>query len=320
MKRGATDHWKMRELARLCHVPERYALAWANGTMERLWHYTAKYHPQGDIGTSPDWAICDACAWDCGKRADRPGQDSGKAAAFVAALLTAGWLDSDGRCRLIVHDWAQHADSSVKKTLENKGLSFFVPEKNNHPEKQISPAFPEPFLSSPQPIYETPKTPAPQAALVLDPPGAVRPDVPADASMPFGPVPQRKRRASHRTTEEVRRALGERCAWFDSTWEIGPWTDGKLPGMDAYERRVKERELALEVHAGAKRYSAKIAADPTIRVKFLQGWINDERWKDECQPAARPQRNGKQSFMESIEAELNEIAANGETFAGVKLT
>jgi hypothetical protein len=58
--------------------------------------------------------------------------------------------------------------------------------------------------------------------------------------------------------------------------------------MDAYELRVKEREMALEVHSGAKKYAAKIAADPTIKVKFLQGWINDERWKDENRiPMAR---------------------------------
>jgi hypothetical protein len=163
--------------------------------------------------------------------------------------------------------------------LENRGLSFFIPENNSQPEEQKTPAFPKPFLSYPKP-YENPQTPAPPAALVLDPSGSVRSDVAADASMPPGPGPQRKRRNGHRTTEEVRKALRERCAWFDATWEIGPWTDGKLPGMDAYERRVKERELALEVHAGAKRYKAKIDADPTIKVKFLQGWINDERWKD----------------------------------------
>ena len=309
MKRGATDHWKMREIARLCHVPERYALAWANGTMERLWHYTAKYHPQGDIGTSPDWAICDACAWDCGKRADRPGQDSGKAAAFVAALLTAGWLDSDGRCRLIVHDWAQHADSSVKKTLENKGLAFFVPEKNNHSGEQISPAFPKPFLSSPEPTYENPQTPAPQAALVFDSQSTVRSDV----------ATPKKRRNGHRTTEEIRRALGDRAKWWEETWKVYPCHEGMNDGMDAYERRVLDHGLALEIHAGAKKYAARSATDPTMKLKYFQGWLNSERWKDENLPAPSNRPNGKSSFMESIESELNEIAENGETFAGVKL-
>jgi hypothetical protein len=81
--------------------------------------------------------------------------------------------------------------------------------------------------------------------------------------------------------------------------------------MDAYERRVKERALALEIHAGAKRYKAKIAADPTAKVKFLQGWINDERWKDEnvISIPAPPKHEG---FVESVERVLGERARNGE--------
>ncbi len=53
MKRGAPDHWKMKELARLCHVPAPYGIPWANGVMERIWHYTAKYCLQGNIGKFP---------------------------------------------------------------------------------------------------------------------------------------------------------------------------------------------------------------------------------------------------------------------------
>ena len=96
MKRGAPDHWKMKELARLCGVPEPYALPWANGIMERLWHYTARFHPQGDIGTSPDWVICDACCWETRKRKDRPGQSAEKQERFIRALVDSRWLDENG--------------------------------------------------------------------------------------------------------------------------------------------------------------------------------------------------------------------------------
>ena len=146
MKRGTPDHWKMRELARLLNLPARFGIATANGIMERLWHYTAKFHPRGDIGASPDWAIADACGWSCGTRTDRLGQDSDKLAAFIDALVVARWLDRDKVCRLLVHDWADHADSSVKKWLKDRDLSFASLTLD---EGSDDPAFP--FLSFPEP-------------------------------------------------------------------------------------------------------------------------------------------------------------------------
>jgi hypothetical protein len=98
----------------------------------------------------------------------------------------------------------------------------------------------------------------------------------------------KRRRKGTRTTEEVRAALGPRTVWFDELWKVGPWEDGKLGGMDAYERRVTDHDLAVLVYKGAKRYRAKCDADPTMSVKFLQGWINDERWNDESAVAAKP--------------------------------
>lgn len=134
MKRGAPDHWKMRELARIMKVPVKYSLAWANGTMERLWHYTAKYHPQGDIGKAPNWAIAEACGWPVSS-----------AKELVDGLTACGWLDLDPKHRLIVHDWPDHADNTVKKTLKNRGLEFFLLEKVSTSAGKISPAFPKPL-------------------------------------------------------------------------------------------------------------------------------------------------------------------------------
>jgi len=189
---------------------------------------------------------------------------------------------------------SERATESVRTRYERRTNALPVRSRDSRDSESESESESDAEEKNPQP-------PAPQAALVLDLESPVRSDVAAP----------KKRRNGHRTTEEVRKALGERCAWFDATWEIGPWTDGKLPGMDAYERRVKERVLALEIHAGAKRYKAKIAADPTIKVKFLQGWINDERWKDEnvISIPAPPKHEG---FVESVERVLGERARNGE--------
>ena len=140
LKRGAPDHWKMAELARLLKVPARYGIAWANGVMERLWHYTAKYHPQGDIGAAPNWAIANACAW--------PSKD---ADALVDALVSSRWLEVSSRHRLLVHDWYQHADESTKKWLIRNHLQFFCPSMSVLEELKIPPA----LALAPAPAFTT---------------------------------------------------------------------------------------------------------------------------------------------------------------------
>ena len=63
-------------------MPEKFLLPWANGVMERLWHFAAMYTPCGDIGKIPDAAIARACnVW--------PESES---QIFIDALVAAGWL------------------------------------------------------------------------------------------------------------------------------------------------------------------------------------------------------------------------------------
>ena len=153
MKRGTPDHWKMKDLAVRLRIPRKYAITCANGIMERLWHYTAKYAPQGDIGRVPDEHIADACGWPTEHHSE-----------LVAALVGARWLDRDAKHRLIVHDWHDHADESVKKTLKNKGLQIIFPENSSQPDGKFQPAFPKPFLSLSSPMPE----PAAQGARVAN--------------------------------------------------------------------------------------------------------------------------------------------------------
>jgi hypothetical protein len=122
MKRGTPDHWKMKDFARRAGaglIRQPYALAWANGVLERLWHYAAKYCPQGDIGRVPDEEIAEVCCW-----------PRARAGELVQHLLASGWLDSSEKHRLLIHDWKDHCESSVKKTLQNRHLEFFFPESS----------------------------------------------------------------------------------------------------------------------------------------------------------------------------------------------
>lgn len=81
-----------------------------------------------------DEEIADVCCW-----------PTRKARALIDALVTAGWLDREpppllgenkslqkplgSGYRLLVHDWPDHADSAVIKTLKNRHLEFIFPEK-----------------------------------------------------------------------------------------------------------------------------------------------------------------------------------------------
>lgn len=113
MKRGAPDHWKMVELARLAEVPIMYGVPWANGVMERLWHYAAQYTPAGNIGNVPDGAIARACSW-----------PEDQAEKLINALCESRWLHRDPVNRLVVHDWHDHCEDSVHSKLARNHQYF----------------------------------------------------------------------------------------------------------------------------------------------------------------------------------------------------
>jgi hypothetical protein len=97
---------------------------------------------------------------------------------------------------------------------------------------------------------------------------------------PIREAVKKRSRSGKRGRAEIRIALGERLPWWEKIWEIFPCKDGETPGMDAFERRVHDHDLAQEIWKGAKRYAAKYAADPTIRLKYFSGWLTEERWMD----------------------------------------
>jgi len=111
MKRTALDNPKIDALCHALNVQRWGAI----GILESLWHFTAKHAVQGDIGRWSDRDLARFVGWTRG--------DS----RLIAGLLATKWLDSDPIHRLLVHDWAEHCDQSVRKTLVNRGLAFAVP-------------------------------------------------------------------------------------------------------------------------------------------------------------------------------------------------
>lgn len=84
----------------------------AIGYLEMLWHFTARFAPQGDIGRYSDTRIEAALDW------------SGRPGKLVEALANARWLDRHPKWRLLIHDWHDHADDSVRKRLARASLPF----------------------------------------------------------------------------------------------------------------------------------------------------------------------------------------------------
>lgn len=108
MKRGTPRHPKMFALAEALKVP----LSQAVGIMEMLWQFTADHCPRGNVGSIPDAAIAQSVAW------------SKKSTVLIEALCEVGFLERNAAHRLIIHDWPDHAESSVCKKLSRSGKDF----------------------------------------------------------------------------------------------------------------------------------------------------------------------------------------------------
>ena len=106
MKRNTPEHPKTLALMKALSISRLAAL----GLLEALWHFTARYAPQGDIGRWSDDHIANGVYWE---------SDPG---AMLAGLVASGWVDECRQNRFVIHDWADHMDEATKKALARKGL------------------------------------------------------------------------------------------------------------------------------------------------------------------------------------------------------
>lgn len=107
MKRSAWGHPKLERLGLRLDLPTWGVV----GIVESFWQWVGRYAPSGDVSRDlelmPRWI----------GYADGP--------RLIAALLDVGLLDQTEDGRLYVHDWHEHADDSVKKTLAREGKGFW---------------------------------------------------------------------------------------------------------------------------------------------------------------------------------------------------
>ncbi len=105
MKRGGPNHPKTYAFAEALGIRRPQAI----GTLELLFHFTAQYAPEGDVGRFDDKRIAAAMDW------------CGSVQKLIDALIATRWLDRHPVARLVVHDWSDHADRAVLQRLDRRG-------------------------------------------------------------------------------------------------------------------------------------------------------------------------------------------------------
>jgi hypothetical protein len=117
VKRGCLEHFKTARLARALSTPERPCdVAEALGILEALCnHFAPRSCPQGNVGRCEPWEIA------LGVRSTRDPEN------LVRALVASGWLDEHPEYGLLIHDWPEHADESVRKWLLRNKLPWLTP-------------------------------------------------------------------------------------------------------------------------------------------------------------------------------------------------
>lgn len=111
-KRSVLDHPKFTELQDALGQPKGMVIGW----LECLWHFTAKFTPQGNIGKYTDKQIERWLEW------------NGNEGDLIMALTKCGWIDQSDDHRLLVHDWHDHCDDATKKSLARSRLQFITSE------------------------------------------------------------------------------------------------------------------------------------------------------------------------------------------------
>ncbi len=99
MKRGTIGHWKMALFAQRLGVPHYAAV----GLIQSMWHAAAEYRPRGDVGAWSDAEFAFHLKWE-----GDPGE-------LIVALTETGWIDSHPEHRLVIHDWHEHCEDSVRR-------------------------------------------------------------------------------------------------------------------------------------------------------------------------------------------------------------
>jgi hypothetical protein len=301
MKRGTTEHPKFLDLCSQLSIP-RYA---ATGVLEALWHFTAKFAPQGDVGRFSNSAIARALQWE--HSSDE----------LIQALVDCGWVDKHETHRLVIHDWEEHSDYTLKRSLSRKKLDFVQPKSNDGAPRRDNGA-PDPTVAhhgatkSHTGVPEQPsgaqKPPhgAPVWTELADPPEPEPVPEPEPGPVP-DPEPEQNLFAANAASGSPSKS------WFNEkheTWyQDAYWNHtGKQDSRKAYEKIIGVLVKRGMSHDDAAKFLVLEAVNDRKRFELTEEWewrarlhpatwLNGERWTDEPSTTAKPNRGTNTRLM-----------------------
>lgn len=281
MKRGCPEHPKTLDLAARLNRPRRDTV----GLLELLFHFTAQYAPEGNIGRYSNKRIAAALDWTADP--DR----------LLSALIASGWVDQDPVHRLITHDWKDHCDRTTLQRLSRRGkLPLESPNQathesiltergmtsgGNHPPVEINPDGKGHDLGW-QPGGNRVATSLCQKSenqldteKVCTQIGSVRVTPPVPVPVPIAiaiaiPPPVT-------STDDG----FDFPAWFESLYALGPKKGFKhqARGAMATDPRIADQDFRREIETGWKLWAEYMAVEFHSK-RTLLDWFNDEGWKD----------------------------------------
>jgi hypothetical protein len=281
MKRGTPDHPKTLALRQDLNLPIYSAV----GLLELLWHFTAFYAPRGDIGRFSNQQIAAACGWD------------GDPDALVKAFISARWVDTNKRHRLIVHDWPEHADDAVHMALARRVTRFAdgtVPNMrrlNKKEREELEPLFCAHTKRTPRALPRQSQSPAPPRQ---SPAAADAPVRTGDARARLRSVVTEFAQQQQRPVEDVlqehsRTKSGAKMvnlaaidrasdAWVDSTLSDAEKALARWNRDHAEEKRAQQEQQRQEILQAFYDEHGTTEAAETVLASMLD---HPERTKDE---------------------------------------
>jgi len=254
MKHGTLRHPKLLALAKALNMRPYEAL----GLLEALLDWTFQYAVRGDIGRFSDAEIAAGIGY------------AGTPSRLVDALVVTRWLDACAQARLVVHDLAEHAPWSWRRSLQRRNVDFAVavtpvaPESGGTKEDRVG-----------GPVPPAP-TPAPASDLL------------SFASQTQGDAP------SPRPTE-----LG-----FETFWKPYPKKRHKPAAARAWKAVDGARHLepilaGVERWKGSEAWGRGFVEDPAT-------FLRQRQWEDDPRAAEPSGRERAAEILADLQASLKE--------------
>lgn len=272
MLRHAFASPKLAALARKLGIERCHAV----GVLEHLWYFTATQAPRGDVGRWTDEEIAAGIDW------------RGSPSDLVAALVSTRWLDACPGHRLLVHDWSEHCDQTVKRCPQVQ-KSGFAQLQTSEPLVSHQRAAPEPGIhtSGAQDSLSLSLSPEPEPV----------------------PEPEKKPRAVRAVTSDAGKLGGMAVAAYIDLYRKKRGADVALNGQER-----KQLKQIAEALGSEERFRATLERWFRRLPKDTRGWnvglfyLN----RQECWAEAQEER-----AMEAARADMEAAAkATDEATAG----